>query len=127
LLSATLADVGSTESNGSVSARFAVLGETISAVVSGGVADLAKGSKVTLGIRPRSFEFVNPGTTDALHATVDLTEPMGAETLAHLIEQGADMRCVVQSNAAPATGDRVAVRCKLGQLHVFDESGNFVG
>ena len=50
---------------------------------------------MTLGIRPRSFEFVDPGTTDALHATVDLTEPMGAETLAHLIEQGADMRCVV--------------------------------
>jgi multiple sugar transport system ATP-binding protein len=126
LLSATLADVGP-ELNGSVSARFAVLGEMISAIVNGGVADLSKGSKVSLGIRPRSFEFVNPGTTDALHATVDLTEPMGAETLAHLIEQGADMRCVVQSNVAPATGDRVAVRCKAGQLHVFDESGNLVG
>src|SRR6202050_4033997 len=43
LLSATLADVGADGSNGSVSGRFAVLGETISAVVSGGVADLAKG------------------------------------------------------------------------------------
>jgi ABC-type sugar transport system ATPase subunit len=103
-----------------------LLGETISATVNGGVAHLAKGSKVTLGIRPRSFEFVNAGTTDALHATVDLTEPMGAETLAHLIEQGEDMRCVVQSSVAPAAGDRVAVRCKAGQLHVFDESGNLV-
>jgi hypothetical protein len=36
------------------------------------------------------------------------------------------MRCVVQSNVAPATGDRVAVRCKVGQLHVFNESGNLV-
>jgi multiple sugar transport system ATP-binding protein len=126
LLSATLADIGQMESNGSVRARFAVLGETISASVDGRVADLANGSKVTLGIRPRSFEFVDPGTTDALHATVDLTEPMGAETLAHLIEQGADMRCVVQSSVAPATGDRVAVRCKVGQLHVFNESGNLV-
>jgi multiple sugar transport system ATP-binding protein len=127
LLSATLADMEPVASNGSVNARFRVLGETISALVDGGVARLAKGSGVTLGIRPRSFEFVNPGTTDALHATVDLTEPMGAETLAHLIEQGVDMRCVVQSNVAPSTGDRVAVRCKAGQLHVFDESGNLVG
>ena len=117
LLSATLADIGPMESNGSVRARFAVLGETISAIVDGRVADLAKGSKVTLGIRPRSFEFVDPGTTDALHATVDLTEPMGAETLAHLIEQGADMRCVVQSSVAPATGDRVAVRWQLSAIY----------
>ena len=43
LLSATLADVRTqTESNGSVTARFAVLGETISAVVDRGVANLAR-------------------------------------------------------------------------------------
>jgi multiple sugar transport system ATP-binding protein len=127
LLQATLADVGPRGSNGSVSARFAVLGETISAEVNRGVADLAKGSRVTLGIRPRSFEFVDAGVTDALHASVDITEPMGAETLAHLVEQGADLRCVVQSNVAPAAGNRVAVRCKAGQLHVFNDLGNLVG
>src|SRR5271168_2182839 len=127
LLQARLADVGPNGANGSITARFAVLGETISAVVDRGVAKLESGSRVTLGIRPRSFEFVDPGTTDALHASVDITEPMGAETLAHLIEQGADLRCVVQSNVAPATGDRIAVRCKAGQLHVFNEFGNLVG
>jgi ABC-type sugar transport system ATPase subunit len=127
LLQATLADVGPNGANGSVTARFAVLGETISAVVDRGVAELASGSRVTLGIRPRSFEFVDARTTDALHASVDITEPMGAETLAHLVEQGADLRCVVPSNVAPTAGDRVAVRCKPGQLHVFDDSGNLVG
>jgi ABC-type sugar transport system ATPase subunit len=127
LLVATLADVGPKDQNGTVNARFAVLGETISAVVNGAVADIAKGSKVTLGIRPRSFEFVAGDATDALHASVDITEPMGAETLAHLVEQGADLRCVVQSNGAPTAGERVAVRCKAGQLHVFNESGNLVG
>jgi multiple sugar transport system ATP-binding protein len=127
LLPATLADVGQRNSDAAVTARFAVLGETISAVVARGVANLAKGSKVTLGIRPRSFEFVEPSVTDALHASVDITEPMGAETLAHLIEQGADLRCVVQTNVAPTTGERVAVRCKAGQLLVFNETGNLVG
>src|SRR6202011_728871 len=106
LLPATLVEVGPQDSKGSVGARFAVLGETISADVNRGVADLAKGSRVTLGIRPRSFEFVDAGVTDALHASVDITEPMGAETLAHLVEQGADLRCVVPSNVAPTVGDR---------------------
>jgi multiple sugar transport system ATP-binding protein len=127
LIPATIAEIGSKEPDTSVNAKFAVLGETISAVVNGEVANLGKGSKVTLGIRPRSFEFVDPGTTDALHASVDITEPMGAETLAHLLEQGADLRCVVPSNVAPAAGGRVAVRCKAGQLHVFNQSGNLVG
>jgi multiple sugar transport system ATP-binding protein len=127
LLAAVLSQVGQPDAGGMVTARFAVLGENISAVVSGGVAKIAPGSKVTLGIRPRSFEFVDPGTTDALHASVDIVEPMGAEILAHLIEKGADIRCVVHNNVALNAGDRVAVRCKSGQLHVFDESGNLVG
>jgi multiple sugar transport system ATP-binding protein len=127
LLAAVLSQVGPPDASGMVMARFAVLGENISAVVSGGVAKIAPGSKVTLGIRPRSFEFVDPGTTDALHASVDIVEPMGAEILAHLIEKGADIRCVVHNNVALNAGDRVAVRCKSGQLHVFDESGNLVG
>jgi ABC-type sugar transport system ATPase subunit len=127
LLPATLMEVGARDAEGMASARFSLLGETISATVNGGVAALAKGASVTLGIRPRSFEFVDPGTTDALHAGVDITEPMGAETLAHLVEQRVDMRCVVPSHLAPAVGDRVAVRCKPGQLHVFDPSGNLLG
>ncbi|MBV8474923.1 MAG: ABC transporter ATP-binding protein [Hyphomicrobiales bacterium] len=126
LISATLREVVALASGGAVEARFAVLGETISASVNGGVVNLAVGSRVTLGIRPRSFEFVAPDSTNALHATVDIIEPMGAETLAHLTEQGTDLRCVVPSNVAPAVGERVAVRCKASQLHVFDESGNLV-
>ncbi len=127
LLDAVLSSVGAPDANGLASARFRLLGETISASVNRGVAKLPPGGKVTLGIRPRSFEFVAPETSDALHASVDLIEPMGAEILAHLIEKGADLRCVVQNNVALAVGDRVAVRCKPGQLHVFDEAGNLVG
>src|SRR3984957_1050099 len=127
LLDAVLSSVGAPDANGLASARFRLLGETISASVNRGVAKLPPGGKVTLGIRPRSFEFVARETSDALHASVDLIEPMGAEILAHLIEKGADLRCVVQNNVALAVGDRVAVRCKPGQLHVFDEACNLVG
>jgi multiple sugar transport system ATP-binding protein len=127
LLEATLTEVGLRNSAGSVTARFMILNQNVSAVVNGGVAQLAVGSNVTLGIRPRSFEFVSADTTDALHASIDITEPMGAETLAHLIERGTDLRCVVPSNVPLTAGERVAVRCKPGQLHVFDVSGNLVG
>lgn len=127
LLPATIVSVEEADTNGSATVGLAVLGETISAAVDPAVATLAPGSKVTVGIRPRSFEFVDPGSADALHASVDITEPMGAETLAHLTEGGADLRCVVPSNSAPAAGARVAVRCKVGQLHVFDDAGNHLG
>jgi multiple sugar transport system ATP-binding protein len=127
LLPAMILSVGETNADGSVTVRLAVLGETISAAVDQAVAKLTPRSQVTVGIRPRSFEFVDPGSADALHATVDITEPMGAETLAHLIEDGADLRCVVPSSTAPVAGARIAVRCKAGQLHVFDEAGNHLG
>src|SRR6202034_301263 len=42
--------------------QFHLLGENISAPVEGAVAHLSPGSKVTLGIRPRSFELVAPTT-----------------------------------------------------------------
>ncbi|MGD0720958.1 MAG: ABC transporter ATP-binding protein [Roseiarcus sp.] len=126
LIPAVLAGVAPKDSDGAVKAHFSILGERISAPVAGGVVNLPPGATVTLGIRPRSFEFVEANAADALHADVDLLEPMGAETLVHLVEQGADLRCVVARATRLAVGDRVSVRCKTGQLHVFDSAGNLV-
>jgi multiple sugar transport system ATP-binding protein len=81
---------------------------------------------VTIGIRPRSFELVDPATADALHARVDLVEPMGAEVLAHLVEGAADLRCVVPRATRLEIGAPVGLRCKPGQLHVFDTDGVLV-
>jgi multiple sugar transport system ATP-binding protein len=125
LLEATLLSATRSAEGGAI-AKFHVLGENISAQVEGAVAHLAPGSKVTLGARPRSFELVPDGTGDALHALVDLVEPMGAEMLLHLVEHGTDIRCVVSHTARIAVGERIGVRCKPGQLHVFDEQGVLV-
>ena len=111
--------------DGRAVAQLALLGETIAAEVEPAVAALSLG-KVTLGVRPRSFELVEPGSADALHAVVDLIEPMGAETLLHLVEAGADLRCVVPHTARMAVGARAGVRCKPGQLHVFGPDGMLV-
>jgi multiple sugar transport system ATP-binding protein len=126
LMPATLIEVGELDSDESVSARFSLLGESISARVRKGVAKLGPGANVTLGIRPRSFEFANGAGGESLHASVDLIEPLGAEMLVHLVEKGADMRCVVASAMNISVGDRVSVRCKSGQLHVFDSAGKLV-
>jgi multiple sugar transport system ATP-binding protein len=125
LLEATLLDAAHSAEGGAL-ARFHLLGENISAVVDPAATRGAAGSKVTLGVRPRSFELVSPNTVDALHALIDLIEPMGAEMLLHLVEHGTDLRCVVPHTLRVAVGERVGVRCKPGQLHVFDEQGVLV-
>ena len=125
LLEAILLDA-TLSADGGTAANFHLLGENIAATVEGAVARLPAGSKVTLGARPRSFELVAPGTADTLHALVDLIEPMGAEMLLHLVEHGIDIRCVVPHTMRVTVGERVGVRCKARQLHVFDEQGVLV-
>jgi ABC-type sugar transport system ATPase subunit len=125
LIEATLIDVAPA-AGGTAVARLHLLGEDISAQVEPAVVHLPAGSKVTLGVRPRSFEFVPLTTVDALHATVDLIEPMGAEVLLHMVERGAELRCVVPHTTRVAIGTSIGLRCKPGQLHVFDEQGSLV-
>jgi ABC-type sugar transport system ATPase subunit len=127
LIKARLVGIDRTASNGAgVVARFRALGEELSAPVKPKVAELKPDTAVTLGIRPRSFELVAADVANALHAKVDILEPMGAELLAHLVEGEADMRCVVPHTTRFAVGERVGLRCKPGQLHVFDEQGKLV-
>jgi ABC-type sugar transport system ATPase subunit len=125
LVPATLVSVAP-DASGAAVARLHLLGEDITARVEPAVRHLTAGGKVTLGVRPRSFEFVPIGTTDALHAAVDLIEPMGAEILLHMVEHGAELRCVVPHTTRVAVGDKIGLRCKPGQLHVFNEQGDLV-
>ncbi|MBV9756332.1 MAG: ABC transporter ATP-binding protein [Alphaproteobacteria bacterium] len=113
-------------SNGQATCRFRLLDSEIVAPAERRVAELAPASKVTVGIRPRSFELVPPDVPGALPATVDIVEPMGAEVLAHLVQGGADLRCVVPHTTRLAIGERVGLRCKPGQLHVFAADGRLV-
>ena len=128
LLPATLADAAPVgpdgpDGPGGAVARFAVLGGALAATAPAAVRQLAPGSAVTLGIRPRSFLPASQDAPGALAATVDLIEPMGAEMLLHLVREGADLRCVVPHTTRIAAGETVGLCCKPGQLHVFDAAG----
>ena len=51
---------------------------------------------------------------------------MGAETLIHLMEDGQDLRAVVPRRVRAGLGERVHVRCRAGQVHVFGADGRRV-
>jgi ABC-type sugar transport system ATPase subunit len=87
---------------------------------------LATGSKVTLGIRPRAFDLVSEARPGTLTAEVDLIEPMGAETLVHGVEGGRDIRVVLPRARRVASGTRLHLLPKQGQLHLFDSEGRRV-
>jgi ABC-type sugar transport system ATPase subunit len=85
---------------------------------------LAPGAGVTIGIRPRAFELASEPEARSLTATVDIIEPMGAETLLHLVADGRDLRAVVDRRVRPAPGARVHVRLRPHQVHIFDAAGD---
>jgi ABC-type sugar transport system ATPase subunit len=103
--------------------RFRTGTQEVTLPVDPAASRLPPGAAVTIGIRPRSFELAPGPGGDALAATVDIVEPMGAETLLHLMEDGQDLRAVVPRRVRAPVGERVHVRCRPGQVHVFDAEG----
>ena len=91
---------------------------------------LAAGSRITLGVRPRACEFVSEPEDAAISGRVDLVEPMGAETLVHLLHGDQDLRVVVdrtdRADGRFAVGERARVRFEAGSVHLFDEAGRRV-
>ena len=101
-------------------AHFAIEGgQTLAVGVDPAVGDLAPGGRVTLGARPRNLEIVADDAPDALAAVVDLIEPMGAETLAHLSDGHHDIRVVCDWRVDLSEGERVRLRFPAGAVHVF--------
>ncbi|HEX2480106.1 MAG TPA: ABC transporter ATP-binding protein [Geminicoccaceae bacterium] len=84
---------------------------------------LTPGTEVSIGIRPRAFELASEPEARTLTATVDIIEPMGAETLLHLVADGRDLRAVVDRRVRPAVGAQVHVRLRPSQVHIFDAAG----
>jgi multiple sugar transport system ATP-binding protein len=117
LIEATVAAVSPDE------ARFNAGAQTIALPLHRADHRLAPGAAVTIGIRPRAFELASKPEERSLTATVDIIEPMGAETLLHLIADGRDMRAVVDRRIRPRLGAQVHLRLRPHQVHIFDAAG----
>ena len=120
LLPATL--IGDADGN----VRFRTIEQDVGLAVPAGVSQIAPDTEITLGVRPRGMELVSEPAADSLSATVDLIEPMGAENLLHLVEAGRDLRVVVDRSIRVNQGERLHVRFRDGQTHVFDQFSNRV-
>ncbi len=90
------------------------------------VGNLNPGSKVTLGIRPRAYQVVEHEGDDTINATVDLIEPMGAETLLHVLDGDLEMRVVVDRKNKIEPGQKINLKCKPSQALIFDDDGKLV-
>ncbi|AEI92584.1 ABC transporter ATP-binding protein [Roseobacter litoralis] len=117
LLPATLTDL-----KGDGVAEFAVEGnQSMIIEVDRRVEELARGAKVTLGIRPRNLEISREPSADGLSTKIDMVEPMGAETLVHLKDGHHDLRLVTDWRVPLAEGDHVHTKFPPKMTHIFTE------
>ncbi|MEZ5932463.1 MAG: ABC transporter ATP-binding protein [Alphaproteobacteria bacterium] len=103
--------------------NFQIAGQKVLLPIDGATSSLRAGYQATLGLRPRAFDLASEPAGDTITANVDIIEPMGAETLLHLVIGGQELRVVVDRMRKPAVGDVVHLRCRSSQLHLFDADG----
>jgi ABC-type sugar transport system ATPase subunit len=109
-----------TGAHGPRSAGFAIEGgQTMIIDVDEKVTGLDQGAKVTLGVRPRNLVISREPAEDGVSSVIDIVEPMGAETLAHLNDGAHDLRLVADWKTPLAEGDTVHARFPPGATHVF--------
>ena len=105
-------------------AEFAVDGgQSMTVQVNPRITELSQGARLTLGIRPRNLELASEPVADGLSTKIDIVEPMGAETLAHLNDGHHDLRLVTDWRVELAEGDQVHTRFPPGTTHIFTENG----
>jgi multiple sugar transport system ATP-binding protein len=94
--------------------------------VSAAVAGLT-GQPITLGIRPRALTPSQADAKDSLQASVELIEPMGAETLVHARgATGMDIRVVLPREKRVKVGEALSLSLEARDTHVFGGDGKAV-
>ena len=103
--------------------RFEIAGQKAILPIDGATSALHPGYKATFGVRPRAFDLVSEASDHTLTAKVDIIEPMGAETLLHLLVDDQELRVVVDRRRKPSVGQLVHLRCRPNQIHLFSADG----
>jgi multiple sugar transport system ATP-binding protein len=84
---------------------------------------LQEGAALTVGIRPEHVEL----GAGSIQGIVDLVEPTGLGTIAHLTLAGTALKAFSLSRPALTLGAGVAVELPAHKLHLFDADGVRVG
>jgi ABC-type sugar transport system ATPase subunit len=100
------------------------VGSGLSVDVVGGDGTHADGDEVVLGVRPQDVSLAPLANAEAI-GHVELLEPLGATTIAHVRIEGVPgeaMRIVIPSGADCAVDRQVGVRLRREGLHFFEAS-----
>ena len=91
----------------------------------------AEGGDLVLGMRPEDVDIAQgpaQGGQVDVPATVDVVEPLGADTLVFTTMAGQSVAARVRPDVRPAPGARVDLRLNLARAHLFDAAtGKTVG
>jgi ABC-type sugar transport system ATPase subunit len=104
-------------------ASFSLAGQDVSLEMPGANGKLREGETYTVGIRPRGLELLGEAAPGSIAATVDLVEPMGAETLLHLKAEGQEIRVVLGRRMVVREGERLHLGLAADKLHLFGQNG----
>tara|TARA_B100000900_G_C20570352_1_gene712982 strand:+ start:741 stop:1823 length:1083 start_codon:yes stop_codon:yes gene_type:complete len=88
--------------------------------------EVDKNSKYFLGIRPRSFEIVDNNSDDTLSGEVELIENMGSEVLLHIKIEDLSFRTVQSRSHLIKVGEKLNLKPKINQTHLFNSEGNVI-
>src|SRR5207247_11155250 len=89
------------------------------AVTSAAAGNLARGGKVTVGIRP---EHLTPCARSAasLVGSVEVIEALGADTLLHVAVAGGSIIARLPHGAPATIGEPIALAAARGRVYLFD-------
>ena len=83
------------------------------------------GKEVVIGIRPEDIHddeaYISSCPEDIVHASVDVTEMMGAETYLYLTIAGKPFVARVNQRSTAKLGDNIEVAFDTNKLHIFDK------
>lgn len=88
-----------------------------------GASAAAQGTRdVVLGVRPEDVQIVTPGTPAHAEASIDVVEPMGAETYLTLKTRAGSFIARVRPGEPAAPGQVVRAAFAVEKLHLFDRT-----
>ena len=83
---------------------------------------------VLVGVRPQDLLVGDASGGLTVSGVVDAVEPLGSETLVHLVVQGSEVVATAQRKVIPPVGSTISASAALDSLHLFDEaSGKAIG
>jgi len=82
-------------------------------------ARVAEGQKVIVGIRPEHVRHTD-GASAPIHATVDVVEPVGHETIVYATTGDSRLVAIFEPSVTPRAGEAIAMTVDGERLHLFD-------